>query len=265
LRKTRTWLFAPGHNEKLLLKVFDAGADAVMLDLEDAVPSELKERARAQVREVLLSHPEAWVRINKPGSDLANADLATVVALCSGIRIPKVEAAADVEWVAERAPGLPLTCTVETALGVVRAFEIASHPRARDLCYGGADLSRDLQVEDGGDGTLYARSALVVASRGAGKGAPIDGAYTRTGDLEGLSRAAEAARRLGYFGKSAVHPRQVPIINHVFQPTAAELSWARRVLDAFELSGGAATRLDDGEFVDVPVAERARRILQTNS
>jgi citrate lyase subunit beta/citryl-CoA lyase len=265
LRRIRTWLFAPGHSEKILQKVFDAGADAVLLDLEDAVPPDLKERARAQVREVLLSHPEAWVRINKPGTDWADADLATVAALCSGIRIPKVETATEVEWVAERAAALPLTCTIETALGVVRAFEIASHPRARDLCYGGADLSRDLEVEDGGDQTLYVRSALVVASRAAGKGAPSDGVYKRIGDVEGLSRAAEAARRLGYFGKSAIHPSQVPIINHVFQATAAELRWARRVLDAFDLSGGAATQLDDGEFVDVPVAQRARQILQTVS
>lgn len=86
--------------------------------------------------------------------------------------------------------------------------------------------------------------------------------YTRLDDLEGLRRESEAVRRLGYFGKSAIHPSQVPVINDVFQPSASELSWARRVVEAFQRAGGAAIRLDDGEFVDAPVAERARRILE---
>jgi citrate lyase subunit beta/citryl-CoA lyase len=259
----RSWLFGPGHSERILARVFDAGADAVLLDLEDAVPAYMKVRAREQVREALADHPEAWVRINKPRGELAAADLAAVAGRCAGIRIPKVESAADLEWVAVRAGDLPLTCTVETALGVVRAFEIASCARARDLTYGGVDLSLDLGIEDGWEETLHARSALVIASRAARKPAPIDGVYTRLHDLEGLRRQAEAVRRLGYFGKSAIHPSQVPVINEVFQPTAAEVSWARRVLDVFERAGGAATRLDDGEFVDVPVAERARRILDS--
>jgi len=259
----RSWLFGPGHSERILARIFDAGADAVLLDLEDAVPADQKSRAREQVREALADHPEAWVRINKPGGELAAADLAAVVGRCAGIRIPKVESAAEVEWVAERAGNLPLTCTVETALGVVRAFEIASCAHARDLTYGGADLSLDLAIEGGWEESLYVRSALVVASRAAAKPAPIDGVYTRLDDLEGLRREAAAARRLGYFGKSAIHPSQVPVINDVFQPSAAQLSWARRVVEAFERASGAATRLDDGEFVDVPVAERARRILES--
>jgi len=259
----RSWLFGPGHSERILARIFDAGADAVLLDLEDAVPPDQTSRARDQVLEALADHRDAWVRINKPGGDLAAADLAAVAGRCAGIRIPKVESAADVEWVAERAGTLPLTCTVESALGVVRAIEIASCPRTRDLTYGGADLSLDLGIEGGWEETLYVRSALVVASRAAGKPAPIDGVYTRLHDLGGLRREAEAARRLGYFGKSAIYPSQVPIINEVFQPSASEVSWARRVVEAFERAGGAATRLDDGEFVDVPVAERARRILES--
>ena len=259
----RSWLFGPGHSERILTRVFDAGADAVLLDLEDAVPPDQKGRAREQVREALADHPEAWVRINKPGGEPAAADLAAVAGRCAGIRIPKVESAADVEWVAARAGEAPLTCTLESALGVVRAFEIASCPRTRDLTYGGVDMSLDLGIEDGWEETLFARSTLVVASRAARKQAPIDGVYTHLDDLAGLRRQAEAARRLGYFGKSAIHPSQVPVINEVFQPTTAEVSWARRVVKAFELAGGAATRLDDGEFVDVPVAERARQILDS--
>ena len=258
----RSWLFGPGHSERILSRIFDGGADVVLLDLEDAVPADQKSRARQQVREALADHPDAWVRINKPGGDLAAADLAAVAGRCAGIRVPKVESAADVEWVAERAGNLPLTCSIESALGVVRAVEIASCARTRDLTYGGADLSLDLGIEGGWEESLYVRSALVVASRAAGKRPPIDGVYTRLDDLEGLRRESEAVRRLGYFGKSAIHPSQVPVINDVFQPSPSELSWARRVVEAFQRAGGAATRLDDGEFVDAPVAERARRILE---
>lgn len=258
----RSWLYAPGHDERILAKVFDAGADAVLLDLEDAVPPEQKARARAQVREVLASHPEAWVRVNAPGTAEAEADLDAIAGRCAGIRAPKTESAGDVDWIAERAPGVPLTCTVESALGLVRAFEIASHPATRQLAYGGADLALDLGVEGGWEDTLYARSAVVVASRAAGKEAPCDGVFAKLDDEEGLREAAGAARRLGYFGKSALHPRQVPVINEVFTPGRDELEWARRVVEAFRRSGGAATRLEDGEFVDLPIAERARRLLE---
>lgn len=258
----RSWLYAPGHNERILAKVFDAGADAVLLDLEDAVPPEQKARARAQAREVLASHPEAWVRVNAARAAETEADLDAVAGRCAGIRVPKTESAADVDWIAERAPGAPLTCTIESALGLVRAFEIACHPATRQLAYGTADLALDLHIEDGGDATLYARSAVVVASRAAGKDAPCDGVYPNLGDEEGLREAAAGARRLGYFGKSALHPRQVSVINEVFTPGPAEIEWARRVMEAFARSGGAATRLEDGEFVDLPIAERARRLLE---
>jgi citrate lyase subunit beta/citryl-CoA lyase len=259
----RSWLFTPGHSERMLARAFDAGADAVLLDLEDAVPPDLKARARDQVAELLGSHPEAWVRINGPHTELAVADLAAVSGRCAGIRIPKVESTADVEWVAERTAGTVLTCSVESALGVVNAFEIASSARTRDLTFGNVDMALDLGIAGGWEETLYARSALVVASRAAGKPPPIDGVHVQLDDPEGLRTAAEAARRLGFFGKSAIHPSQVPIINEVFQPTDEEVRWATRVLEAFERSGGAATRLEDGGFVDIPVAERARRILES--
>jgi citrate lyase subunit beta/citryl-CoA lyase len=129
------------------------------------------------------------------------------------------------------------------------------------LSYGGVDLALDLRIQGGEMETLFARSWLVMASRAAGKPSPSDGVHTRIADDEGLRSEAEAARRLGFFGKSAIHPRQLAIINEVFTPTAEELDWAARVLSAFEASGGAATKLPDGEFVDSPVAERARLIL----
>lgn len=257
---TRSWLFAPGNNEKLLEKVFTAGADEVLLDLEDAVPQDLKDRAREMVHEVLASK-RAWVRVNKPRTEICERDLKAVVDLAAGIRIPKVESAEEVEWVKTRAPGLHLTATIESALGLVRSFEIAASEGVANLAYGGADLAVDLGIDEAGEEeTLYARSHLVIASRAAGIEAPSDGVYTQLNDDEGLRRSAQRAKRLGFGGKSAIHPRQVPIINDVFTPSDADRDWARRVLAAFKSSGGAATKMEDGTFVDTAVAERARRI-----
>ena len=137
----RSYLFAPGHNEKLLGRVFKVGADAVMLDLEDAVPPHAKAQARSMVADVLVDR-EAWVRINAVGTELVAADLEAVTGLAAGIRIPKVESARDVEWVHDRAPDTPLICAIESARGILAAQEIASAPGVRHLSLGGIDLRR---------------------------------------------------------------------------------------------------------------------------
>src|SRR6266487_4471733 len=131
----RSYLFAPGHNAKLLSKVFDAGADAVMLDLEDAVPPNAKDTARAMVAEVLADR-DSWVRINAVRTPAAQADLDAVAGLAAGIRIPKVEAAEDAQWVADRAPDTPLICAIESARGVLAAAEIATVSGVRHLSVG---------------------------------------------------------------------------------------------------------------------------------
>ena len=257
----RSWLFAPGHDEKLLGKVFDVGADVVLLDLEDAVPDNLKDRARAMVAEVAATK-RCWVRVNRARTEECERDLAAVAGRVAGLRLPKVESAADVAWVAERAPGIPLDCTVESARGVLMAFEIASEPACTWLSFGALDLAADLGSSAAGREMLYARSHLVIAARSAGKPRPSDGVHPLLDDDEGLRKEAEAAKRIGFFGKSAIHPRQVPIIHQVFTPTAEELAWAQQVIWAFEQSGGAATKTATGEFVDKPVAERARQLLR---
>jgi citrate lyase subunit beta/citryl-CoA lyase len=257
----RSYLFAPGHNERLLGKVFEAGADSVMLDLEDAVPPEHKQAARLLVAEVLVDHP-AWVRVNAARTATCEADLEAVAERAFGIRIPKTESAEDVAWVAERSPGKPLICAIESARGVLAAYEIACAPGVRHLAMGGVDMQCDLHASNGNLQTLYVRSHLVVASRAAGIERPIDSVYPQLDDDAGLREQAEFAHSLGFFGKSAIHPRQLPVLHEVFTPDEDQLAWAREVVAAFEGAGGAATRLPSGEFVDLPVAERARRVLQ---
>jgi citrate lyase subunit beta/citryl-CoA lyase len=257
----RSYLFAPGHNAKLLGRVFEAGADAVMLDLEDAVPPDAKATARAMVAEALADHP-AWVRVNAARTELCEADLAAVGERAFGIRIPKAESAGDVHWVAERAPGKPIICAIESARGVLAAAGIAAAPGVRHLAMGGVDLQNDLNAGNGNLQTLYVRSHLVVVSRAAGLEPPIDSVWPRLDDEAGLREQAEFARSLGFFGKSAIHPRQLPILHEVFTPSERELGWAREVVAAFEAAGGSALQLPGGEFVDLPVAQRARRLLE---
>lgn len=257
----RSYLFAPGHSEKLLTRVFAAGADAIMLDLEDAVPPKAKNTARAMVSKALADRP-AWVRINAVGTPWCESDLEAVGELALGIRIPKTESAADVEWVSRRAPGKPLICAIESARGVFAAEEIAAVPGVRHLAMGGVDLQRDLNAGNGNAQTLYVRSHLVIASRAAGIGSPIDSVYPNLDDPDGLLEQALFARSLGFFGKSAIHPCQLAAIHEAFTPSAPDIAWAREVLAAFDASGGEAVRLSTGEFIDLPVAQRARHLLK---
>src|ERR1700687_6395121 len=231
----RSWLFAPGHNEKLLRQVFDVGADMVLLDLEDAVPPDIKDRARAMVAVVAAERP-CWVRVNRARTETGERDLEKVAGSVLGLRIPKVESAADVAWVSERAPGVLLDCPIESARGVLAAFEIASAPACALLSFGNLDLAADLGSSPGELETLYARSYLVMAARSAGKPPPSDGVYPLLDDDNGLRKEAEAAKRIGVYGEAAIHPRQVPIIHAVFAPTREEVTWAKGVVAAFEKS-----------------------------
>jgi citrate lyase subunit beta / citryl-CoA lyase len=256
----RSYLFAPGHNEKMLGKVFDAGADAVILDLEDAVPPERKATARHNVAKTLWHHP-AWVRINTARTRLAEADLDAIAEVAYGIRIPKVESVDDVQWVAGRAPGKPLICAIESAKGVANAFTIAAEPAVQYLALGGLDLQKDLGVASG-DGPLhYVRCHLVVASRAAGLAPPIDSVYPYLQDVKGLRRHACVSRSLGFFGKSAIHPSQLPVIHAEFTPREDELEWARAVLEAFDEANGSPFA-SPAESSSMSVAERARKIVR---
>jgi len=141
-----------------------------------------------------------------------------VAGLAAGIRIPKAESPDDVQWVHRRAPGTPLICAIESARGLLAAQEIAAVPGVRHLSMGGVDLWRDLGAGDGDLQTLYALH-VVVASRAAGLAPPVDSLYRQLDDDLGL-------RQLGFFGKSAIHPRQLGTFHDVFTPSADELAWA---------------------------------------
>lgn len=266
LASARSLLFAPGNDERKLERALAAGSDAVVADLEDAVPPGEKEQAREVTSRVLAGRPAetlASVRVNGAGSPFWEDDLRAVDALeIDALVLPK----ATPEAVAALGPdGPPVVAIVETARGLKAAYETAFAPRVAALVLGAVDLGLELGLEPRADGqeVLYARSQLVVDSAAAGIRSPFDLVHTDTRDAEGLEAECRLARSLGFRGKACIHPAQVEVVDRVFSPTAEEVARAERVVEAYERAaeeGRGAVALD-GEMIDLPVVERARTIL----
>lgn len=281
----RSYLFAPGNSEKLLGRVFGAGADAVVLDLEDAVPESEKDRARGMVAEVVADHaeahqtggPQVWVRLNGPDGPWREDLSAVVRPGLAGVRLPKAARFDDVVALdqalgdAERKNGLALrsvavALTIESARGLAGARSLARGPRVRHLCFGATDLARDLGVEAGADEIelLLAKQELVIASRAADLEPPVASAHTNLADPAGLERTTLQARRLGFFGRSCIHPKQLQAVHEAFAPDAAAIEAALRVSAAWAEAlsiGSASTTTADGRFVDRAVARGAEATL----
>ncbi len=267
-----TYLFVPGDRPELIAKARRSSADAVVIDLEDAVAADRRALARDAAAQALqeqalqeqaFHHQQLWVRVNAAGSAEADADLAVLGGLLTHVRLPKVEDPAAIDWLAARAPRLVATLpAVESAAGLLAAPAVAAHPLVVRLGLGGVDLTIDLGCNATAEALAYPRSVLVVASRAAGLPGPVNSVYTRLDDTEGLLRHARTAKALGFAAQSVLSPRQLDPVRTVFGDSAREAEWAREVLAAFEASAGAATRTPNGDFVDLPVAEHARRILE---
>ncbi|AEG14931.1 CoA ester lyase [Desulfofundulus sp. TPOSR] len=276
----RSFLFAPASDLRKVDKALSLDADAVILDLEDAVAVSEKVRARSLVLDVLgrMNREGIYVRVNGVNTRWIVGDLMAVVGgRPAGIMLPKAEDAEEVrrvDWLIgqlEREYGLPagemeLIPLVETARGVMNAYEVAtSCPRVKRLAFGAVDYTLDIGISLTGQGTeiFYARSHLVVASRAAGIEGPIDTVYPNIKDEEGLAEECRLVRSLGFAGKLVIHPAQLGPVNEIFSPTPREIDYAAKVAQAFaqaEAEGIAAVQLE-GKFIDYPVAAWARRTL----
>lgn len=265
----RSYLYVPASDPRRVEKALGSDADAVVLDLEDAVAPNRKPDARKYAEQLLESEPPkpVLVRVNAPGSSLAAEDLRAVVGPnLFGVRLPKAEDPREVRRAAEmlEGSGAVVQCLIESALGLELAFELArSHARVTGVSLGEADLAADLGVRDEA-GLLYARSRVVVASRAAGLAGPVQSVYADVRDLDGLRRSTQEGRGLGFVGRSAIHPAQLPVINEVFTPTEDEVAEAEHLLARLEESAGEGTGafvLEDGRFVDRAVVEGARSTL----
>jgi len=285
----RSLMFVPGHRPRMVQRALGLGEfgptalDVAILDLEDGVPPDEKDRARAAIASAIAARsiragPAHYVRVNRDPR-ARDADLAAVLRPgLDGIVAPKIDDAEEITRLSqdlderEEAAGIArgairVVPSIESAQGLIEAHAIAgSTDRVIALLFGTEDFARDLGLpaerEAEAAELLYARSAVVVAAVAAGRQA-IDGIWPDVTDADGLRRDALQARRLGFAGKSLIHPGQIETINDVFSPSAAEVAYARRVVDAFERArakGDGAVALD-GKLLDQPIVERARRTL----
>ena len=270
LALARSFLFVPGHRPERFAKALASGADAVIIDLEDAVPLDAKDTARS----ALLS---AWadfdadqrarllVRVNPAGTPWHEADLAAVASLTGlgALMLPKAENPQQLEH-AFTACGVPVLPLIESAEGVGQMDAIARASGVLRLGLGHIDLQADLRIICGPDEAEIApiRLAMVVASRRAHLPAPVDGVTTATTDADVLACDAQRSRRFGFGAKLCIHPAQVAGVHQALAPTEAECDWACRVLAAEVAAGGGAFSVD-GKMVDPPVLVLARQILLT--
>jgi citrate lyase subunit beta / citryl-CoA lyase len=281
----RSWMFVPGHRQKMIDKALGLNADAIMLDIEDGVAPNEKDTARQLIGKALghekaPNTPARFVRINAIGHARMDADLEAVVRPgLEGLVCPKVETADEVRKVDailnEREPKLKMTrgevkllIAIESPRGLLNAPAIAAcSPRVCGLMFGAEDFGRELGLPTSREGEardmLYARSAIVIAAAAAHVQA-VDGVWVDLKDTEGLVGFARQSRQLGFSGMSSIHPSQIDPINSHFSPTAEEINYAEQVVKAFEEANarGDGSIALGGQLIDRPIVERARRTLE---
>ncbi len=278
----RSFLFAPGNHPRRVEKALTLDADGVILDLEDACPIAEKVATRATVV-AALQKPRSghgYVRVNATTTEFGYGDIVAVVQKgVDGIILPKLETADElkaVDWVIanlERERGLAkgaidLVPIIETGLGMQNLQAIASAgTRMRRYCFGAGDFTLDMSIEwSRSESELVPyRSACVLAARAASIEPPIDTVWVDLKDPEGFRASTRAVKGMGFQGKLCIYPDQVPVVNEIFTPTAAEVEWSEKVVKAFEqaeTTGSASIQLE-GKFIDYPIVYRAQRVLDT--
>lgn len=264
----RSYLFVPASRPDRIGKAIAAGADAVIVDLEDAVAPEAKDAARSGLIAAwsdLRAQADAasvglLVRVNGADTVWFAADIDICAQLqVAAVVLPKADPAALADF-RKRLPTIPCLALLETAAGFDDLRTVARAPGVERLLFGSIDLMADLDVADDGAPLDYFRSALVAASRAAGLPPPVDGVCTAIGDAEALAADTARGRRFGFGAKLLIHPNQVPGVHAALAPAPEAVAWARRVVEQAAAANGAAIAVD-GKMVDKPVLDRALRII----
>lgn len=268
LAQARSLLFVPGNRPERFHKAAQSGADAVILDLEDAVPPAQKQAARDAVcqhwPQLLALHVPLVVRINAADSAQWQADLAALSQLqqLAAVMVPKAESADTLRDAHEALSGVALLPLVESAAGHDALPRIAAAPGVLRLTLGHIDFMADTGMQCSDDERELAplRFAMTMATRLQRLAPAIDGVTTALDDAQRLREDTQRALRFGFGAKLCIHPRQVALVHEAMAPSAVELDWARRVIAADSAAAGAAVQLD-GRMVDAPVVLRARHLL----
>lgn len=263
----KTWLFVPATRIDRVAKAFASGADAVIVDLEDAVAKADKVQARKDLQVYYDSedYQPIWLRINQASSNdfVEDLELCQQMPNLAGLILPKAEQAADIEKV-HKATGLPIIALIETARGLYQIDSIAKAAGLLTFSYGFLDLCNDLQVQVGtAAADMIAnqiRYQLLLTSKVNNLLAPIDTVYTDFNDEKGLGQRVQLWSQMGMSGMLCIHPKQVAVVQQSMQPTDADIDFAKRVLEEYEQSGQAVFKID-GNMVDAPVIERCRQLL----
>jgi citrate lyase subunit beta / citryl-CoA lyase len=264
----RSYLFVPGDRPERFAKALASGADAVVLDLEDAVAPAAKAAARDAVAALLAATdtPERWVvRINDESTPWFDDDLAMLrMRGARSVLLPKAERVQTVQRVRGACPQIALLALIESARGVLGAEALAAEPGVQRLVFGTIDYALDMDLQGELATTLgldHAASRLALVSRAAGLAPPVAGITVALDDEAALREDMQRAMAHGFAAKLCIHPKQVAALHALLAPSADELAWAERVLAAAQAAAGAAAQLD-GRMIDKPVIERARRIVQ---
>lgn len=264
----RSFLFVPGNRPERFDKAVASGADAIILDLEDAVPDGEKAAARASIGawlQLALPQCRLYVRINAADTTHFEEDARFASELPDqvGVMLPKADPRSVGQWCMRSAKSRELIALVETVSGVLTVRETLSRGVVSRLAFGDVDFSVDsgIQPGRGGEEMAWVRTQLVLESRFARVAAPIDGVTLDISEPERTAEDADRARRFGFLGKMCIHPRQVAPVNDAFRPSAEQIKWAQGVLDADAASQGAAIKYL-GAMVDKPVVDRARQVLR---
>ena len=265
--QNKTWLFVPATRIDRVAKAFASGADAVIVDLEDAVALEDKADARKALQQYYDSadYQPIWLRINKAGSEEFFKD----IVLCqkmpnlAGVLLAKAEQVADIESV-HQLTNLPVIALIESAIGLYQLDSMAKAVGLAAFSYGFLDLCNDLHVQVGTPAAdiiaNQIRYQLILTSKVHQLSPPIDTIYPEFNDEVGLSARVQLWSQMGMSGMLCIHPKQVAVVKQALQPTDEALSFAQRVVEEYERSGQAVFEID-GQMVDAPVIERSRQLL----
>ena len=258
----RTYLFVPATRTERVPKAIAARADAVIVDLEDAVAPAEKRSARENAARGFPDSAAVFVRVNGPETEWFEDDLELCRALgAHGVVVPKAESAEQMRYAASRVrAGAILLPLVETARGYANAAGLCEVAGVQRLIFGSIDFQLDLGISGDRQELLYFRSGLVLISRLAGVQPPVDGVTVDIDDVERVASDTMYAKRLGFGGKLCIHPRQIAVVSRCFYPSEEETTWARRVVDAAGAAQGGAVQVD-GKMIDTPVLVKARQIL----
>jgi citrate lyase subunit beta/citryl-CoA lyase len=283
---SRSLIFVPGNNPRFLKKATSSTADIICYDLEDSVPNKEKQKARALIKKQLrdgesilryyLLEPDIFVRINSPESGMVEADLKEIVQDgIDGIVIPKVNSAKEIKKIEKtisslekkrKIKGIRLIPSIESALGVMNCYEIASSSkRIVALVFGIFDLLNDMGIEytkGNPPGAKYSRYKVPVAAAAAGVAA-IDGIWQDLKDKSGFTKDCKVGRSLGYSGKSVIHPDQIETVHKIFRPNKTEIEWAKKVCNVYEKSTkkGKGATVVEGKMIDEVHYKQAKALL----